>query len=50
LTNIGLEEERVQMFNLSAAMANEFVVAVTQMTERVKKLGANPLRLVKKMG
>ena len=50
LTDIGLEAERVKMFNLSAAMANEFVVAVNEMTEQVKQLGPNPLRLVNKMG
>lgn len=32
------------MFNLSAAMAAEFVSDVTQMTETTQNLGPNPLR------
>ena len=32
------------MFNLSAAMAAEFVSAATQMTETTTGLGPNPLR------
>ena len=44
LGNIGLEPERVQMFNLSAAMAGEFVRITEEMNERIKTLGPNPLR------
>jgi coenzyme F420-reducing hydrogenase delta subunit len=44
LAQIGLEPERVRMFNMSAAMAGEFVAAATQMTEQVTTLGPNPLR------
>jgi len=32
------------MFNLSAAMANTFVAAAEEMTEKVRALGANPLK------
>ena len=32
------------MFNLSAAMAGEFVKISEQMTDRIKALGPNPLR------
>jgi hypothetical protein len=32
------------MFNLSAAMAGEFVEAATQMTEQISSLGPTPLR------
>jgi len=32
------------MFNVSAAMAGEFVAAATQMTEQITSLGPNPLR------
>jgi coenzyme F420-reducing hydrogenase delta subunit len=46
LAEIGLEPERVEMFNLSAAMASEFVRITEEMMERMKKLGPNPLRLV----
>jgi coenzyme F420-reducing hydrogenase delta subunit len=44
LTRIGLEAERVKMFNLSAAMAGEFVAAAIGMTEQIHELGPNPLR------
>ena len=44
LAEIGLEPERVEMFNMSAAMATEFVSAAAQMTERITELGPNPLR------
>ncbi len=44
LKNIGLEPERVQMFNLSSAMAGRFAEATTEMTEKVEALGPNPLR------
>jgi F420-non-reducing hydrogenase iron-sulfur subunit len=45
LRQIGLEPERVDMFNLSSAMANQFVTATTEMAEQIGKLGANPLRI-----
>jgi coenzyme F420-reducing hydrogenase delta subunit len=32
------------MFNMSAAMAGEFVAAATQITEQITSLGPNPLR------
>ena len=32
------------MYNLSAAMAGEFVDAATEMTEQITALGPNPLR------
>lgn len=32
------------MFNMSAAMASEFVAAATTMTELISELGPNPLR------
>ena len=44
LKEVGLESERVHMFNLSAAMAGQFVDAAKEMTEKVGALGPNPLR------
>ena len=44
LRSIGLEPERVQMFNLSSAMAGQFADATKEMTEQIEKLGMNPLR------
>ena len=44
LAEIGLEPERVQMFNMSSAMASQFAEAATQMSEVITGLGPNPLR------
>ena len=44
LKHIGLEPERVQMFNLSSAMGGRFTEAAQEMTEKVEALGINPLR------
>ncbi len=44
LRSIGLEPERVQMFNLSSAMAGRFAEATKEMTEKIEELGPNPLR------
>ena len=44
LAQIGLEPDRVRMFNMSAAMASAFVAAAETMTEHIATLGPNPLR------
>jgi len=44
LVEIGLEGERVRMFNMSSAMAAQFVLAAKEMSEQVAALGASPLR------
>ena len=41
---IGLESERVEMFNLSSAMAGRFAEIIKEMTESIRKLGPSPLR------
>lgn len=43
LEEIGLQGERVQMFNLSAAMGARLAEIATQMTQQIKALGPNPL-------
>jgi coenzyme F420-reducing hydrogenase delta subunit len=43
LDEIGLGGERVHMFNLSAAMGARLAEIATEMTEKVKALGPNPL-------
>jgi F420-non-reducing hydrogenase iron-sulfur subunit len=45
LSQVGLEPERAEMFNMSAAQATKFVEAAAQMTERIHELGPNPLRI-----
>jgi coenzyme F420-reducing hydrogenase delta subunit len=44
LNQIGLEPDRVRMFNMSSAMAGEFARAATEMSAHVIELGPNPLR------
>ena len=46
LDQIGLEPERVRMYNMSSAMAGGFVEAVKEMTDKITDLGPNPLRSV----
>jgi len=45
LDEIGVGGERVEMFNLSAAMGPKFAEVAREMTERIKKLGPSPLRV-----
>jgi coenzyme F420-reducing hydrogenase delta subunit len=44
LTQIGLEPERVRMYNLSSAMAGRFTEIAVEMTEQIAALGPSPLR------
>jgi coenzyme F420-reducing hydrogenase delta subunit len=44
LSEIGLEPERLEMFNLSSAEGPRFAEIVTTMVERIKRLGRSPLR------
>ena len=44
LEEIGLEPERIEMFNLGASDAPLFAAACNEMTERARRLGPNPLR------
>jgi F420-non-reducing hydrogenase iron-sulfur subunit len=44
LREIGLEPDRLEMFNLSSAEGTRFAEIVTTMVTRLKKLGPSPLR------
>jgi F420-non-reducing hydrogenase iron-sulfur subunit len=44
LTELGIEPERVEMFNLSSAMGTRFAEIAEEMTRRIKKLGPSPVR------
>jgi coenzyme F420-reducing hydrogenase delta subunit len=44
LQAIGLEPDRVRMFNLSSAMGKQFAEAAAEMTEQIAGLGPSPLR------
>ncbi len=44
LSEIGLEPERLEMFNLSSAEGGRFAEIITEMSKRVAALGPSPLR------
>ena len=44
MREIGLEPERLEMYNLSSAEGGRFAEIVTEMTDRLKALGPSPLR------
>ena len=44
LTEIGIEPERVEMYNMSSAMGAKFAEVATEFTERIKALGPNPVK------
>jgi len=44
LEEVGLEPERVEMFNIGASDAPLFVAAANEMTKRARNLGPSPLR------
>lgn len=49
LQAIGLEEDRIRMFNLSSAMGRQFAEAAAEMTEQIAGLGPSPLRLLEQV-
>ena len=44
LEAIGLQGQRLQMINLSSAMAGQFAFAAAEITAEVSRLGPTPLR------
>ena len=44
LAEVGLEAERLEMYFLSSAEGARFAEIATEMTERARELGPNPLR------
>jgi coenzyme F420-reducing hydrogenase delta subunit len=44
LDEIGIGGERVEMVNLSAGMGERFAETARQITEKIRKLGPNPIR------
>jgi coenzyme F420-reducing hydrogenase delta subunit len=44
LRRIGLEPERVRLYNLSSAMARQWAEAVADMDQQIRALGPSPLR------
>jgi coenzyme F420-reducing hydrogenase delta subunit len=44
LTEVGLEPERIEMYNMSSAEGAKFAAAATEFTERIRQLGPNPAK------
>jgi F420-non-reducing hydrogenase iron-sulfur subunit len=44
LDDVGLGSERLEMFFMSGSQAQAFALAAQTMTERIRKLGPNPLK------
>jgi coenzyme F420-reducing hydrogenase delta subunit len=44
LEEVGIEPERVEMYNMSSAMGAKFAEVATEFTERIKALGPNPVK------
>jgi coenzyme F420-reducing hydrogenase delta subunit len=47
LDAIGIDGERVQMYNLSSGEGTRFAEFAVEMTEKIKELGPNPLKKAK---
>ncbi|MBU0769202.1 MAG: hydrogenase iron-sulfur subunit [Proteobacteria bacterium] len=45
LEDLGIEPERVEMFNLSSAMGPRFAEIANEMTERIRNLGPSPVKI-----
>jgi hypothetical protein len=45
LESIGIEGQRLQMINVSAAMAGEFTFAAAEIAAEIQRLGPNRLRI-----
>lgn len=50
LADIGLEPERVRMFNMSAGMGERFARIAEEFTEQIRSLGPNPVKAALKDG
>jgi coenzyme F420-reducing hydrogenase delta subunit len=44
LAELGIEPERVEMFNMSSAMGAKFAQVATDFTQLIKELGPNPVK------
>lgn len=45
LEDLGIEPERVEMFNLSSAMGPRFAEIANEMTEKIRNLGPSPVKI-----
>jgi len=44
LAELGIEPERVEMYNMSSAMGAKFAEVATEFTQRIKELGPSPVK------
>ncbi|AIJ05502.1 Coenzyme F420-reducing hydrogenase, delta subunit [Methanocaldococcus bathoardescens] len=44
MDELGIGGDRIEMYFMTAAEADKFVSAVNEMTEKLQKLGPNPLK------
>lgn len=47
LSEIGIEEERVEMITMSAGMGERFAQTATEITEKIRNLGPSPVANIK---
>jgi len=45
LTEVGVDPERLEMYNLSAAMGTRWAEICTEFTEKIQELGPSPVWL-----
>jgi F420-non-reducing hydrogenase iron-sulfur subunit len=50
LAQVNIEPDRLEMFNLSAAMGSRWAEICTEFTERIKKMGPSPIWLAMRQG
>ncbi len=50
LEDIGMGGDRVEMFTMSAGMGERFALVATEFTEKIRKLGPNPVKSGADMG
>lgn len=50
LEDIGMGGDRVEMFTMSAGMGERFALVATEFTEKIRKLGPNPVKSGTDMG
>jgi len=43
VSKVNIEPDRIEMFNLSAAMGSRWAEICTEFTEKIKKLGPSPI-------
>jgi F420-non-reducing hydrogenase iron-sulfur subunit len=48
LDQVGIGSERIAMYNLSAGQGPRFAEIAREMTEKIRQLGPNPIKLAKK--